>query len=176
MTFTNTTYAANSGTATVGVSVLDNLTITLGSLASAGDQVSFPQISYTNKENPEQQTYTGVRIYTTTTDSTIAVTMTSVPSNPGSNPYLVDGGNESSRIYYSVRLDSCHPAATQSTILNLADNIPALIDFPNSYRSNCFSFLGGDTGTLTFTRLGIAGPLPNAGTYSGTVTFTVNEA
>ena len=178
-------YTALAADVDTTVIVQNTLGLDMGPLAT-DPNVNFPAISYGNKSNPETHSYGGIRAYSTKDNTPIIMTISSNPSNPGQNPYLIDTGNtdtslpqDETRIYYSVQFSSCHKKTGTPTILDLKDNIGQIIPYPNSFQNNCFDIpiagFNGQPGTLKFTRLAIPGILPISGTYTGTLTFTLNE-
>ncbi|NCX93951.1 MAG: hypothetical protein EBX40_04675 [Gammaproteobacteria bacterium] len=174
--------AANPGTFSMQTTVISNLTLDLN--GQTNPQVTFPPISYSNKWNSDAVTFSNVKAYTTAANTPIYVTMsaTPTPDSVGSNPYIQmvnppqGATSDQIRIYYQVTFYACYPNQTVQPVLNLTYLTPAMIPAIDSTPNACVGAAGGNMGQIIFTRLAIPDPktLPNAGSYTGTLTLTLS--
>ena len=169
----------------VSTTVADDLVLNLNDLS----QLGFQDISNANKSSSSSQTHSGVLAYTTAAGRGIAMNISTIPAGiTGGNPVLhllptsqssVKLPAEQTEIPFTIEYTSCHDEGVTPQKYTLLVNTPQIIPATYAQLTSCLTFPGffnGLPGSLTFTRLPITGPLPEAGTYESTVIFTISLA
>jgi len=154
-------------TQTLGLSV--PVTQTLYLIMST-TPIAFSTINEATMGTPNPYTLGSVEAFTTQISTPIYLTMTSVSQDANLNPTMTYNGNA---ISFSVSFEPCVPSGYAPEYLNLQVGVKQQIAYPYSFQQSCAAPLGnGAVGSIVFTRLALS-QLPPAGTYTGTVTFTL---
>jgi hypothetical protein len=139
------------------------------------NSITFQSINYSNYNVSDPMIiHAPTQAYTTASNSIHLSMSSNTPSTSNGDPQLSDGrGNY---IPYTVTYTPCVPPSTAPMApISLSTNTSSLVPTPYSTSRACLNPpLGGGPGSLDFTRSALVS-LPNQGTYTNILTFTVSE-